>query len=443
MTFETVAAILAILSAQETGHHPQAAGGEPAAALFGSYPMTREATGTSWQPDSAPMEGIHFEAGGFDMMLHGFIDIGYLNEPEPRGENEAFTTSMLMLGGRRPLGKGAFGFRVMGSIEPVMGRNGYPLLLQTGETADGTTPLLDRQHPHDVLMETALTYSRPTTRGSSFFVYAAPVGEPALGPPAFMHRESNGGNPFAPIGHHWFDATHITYGVITAGWNELNKAKIEASIFNGREPDENRWDVDSMRLDSYSLRFTLNAAENWSVQGSFGSLNEPEVLHRGIDFLRITASATYNRRRDRGNWQSTLAWGRNKRERTVLSVDPTAVLTHFHGTGSIPGVVISPVMVQNAFLAESALRFADAHSVFARLEWVEKDELFAIDDARHISVYNVGKLNLGYSFDFVRSRWLGLGVGIAGSLHFLPNELESDYGNRPASFYGFVRARLR
>ncbi len=113
----------------------------------------------------------------------------------------------------------------MGSIEPVMGRSGYPLLLQTGETADGTTPLLDRQHPHDVLMEAALTYSRPTTRGSSFFVYAAPVGEPALGPPAFMHRESNGGNPFAPIGHHWFDATHITYGVLTVGWNELNRGE--------------------------------------------------------------------------------------------------------------------------------------------------------------------------------------------------------------------------
>jgi hypothetical protein len=444
MTFEIVAVLLAFF-AQEAGHQHEAAGGEPGEALFGSYPMSRETSGTSWQPDSAPMEAVHFEAGGFEMMLHGFLDFGYSSEPEPRGESEAFTTSMLMLGGRRPLGNGAFGFRVMGSLEPVMGRSGYPLLLQTGETADGTTPLLDRQHPHDVLMEMAVTYSHPTTRESSFFVYAAPVGEPALGPPAFMHRESSGGNPFAPIGHHWFDATHITYGVITVGWNELNKAKIEASIFNGREPDENRWDVDSMKLDSYSLRFTLNPTENWSVQGSFASLNEPELLHQGIDFLRITTSATYNRRRDRGNWQSTLAWGRNKRERTVVSVDPTVVLTHNHWTGSdtIPGVVIAPVMVQNAFLAESAFRFADAHSLFARLEWVEKDELFTVEDPRHIEVYNVGKLNLGYSFDFVRSRWLGLAAGIAGSLHFLPAGLDTAYGETPASFYGFVRARLR
>jgi hypothetical protein len=442
MTFETVAALLMLLT-QAPVHQHGAAGGRPGEALFGPYPMSRESSGTSWQPDTAPMEGIHFAAGGFDMMLHGFIDFGYLSEPEPRGESAAFTTSMLMLGGRRALGKGALGFRVMGSIEPVMGSSGYPLLLQTGETADGTTPLLDRQHPHDVLMEMAVTYSRPTTRGSSFFVYAAPVGEPALGPPAFMHRESSGGNPFAPIGHHWFDATHITYGVFTVGWNELNKAKVEASIFNGREPDEDRWDVDPIQLDSYSMRFTLNPTDNWSVQGSFASLNEPEKLHPRIDYLRITASATYNRKRDRGNWQSTLAWGRNKRQRTVLSVDPTAVLMHYHGTASTPGVVISPVMVQNAFLAESALRFADAHGVFARLEWVEKDELFPYTDVRHISVYNVGKLNLGYWFDFVRSGWLGLGAGIAGSIHLLPPELDEAYGGRPASFFGFVRARLR
>ncbi len=439
MTFETVAGLLVLL-AQEPAHPHDADADE---ALFGSYPMARESSGTSWQPDSSPMEGIHFEAGGFDMMLHGFIDFGYLSEPDPRGESEAFTTSMLMLGGRRALGKGAFGFRVMGSIEPVMGKTGYPLLLQTGETADGTTPLLDRQHPHDVMMEMAVTYSRPTTRKSSFFVYAAPVGEPALGPPAFMHRESNGGNPFAPIGHHWFDATHITYGVITFGWNEVGKAKIEASIFNGREPDEDRWDIDSMGLDSYSMRFTLNPTANWSIQGSAAMLNEPERLHPKIDYLRMTASATYNRPRGRGNWQTTLAWGRNKRERTVLSVDPTAVLTHNHWGGSIPGVVIAPVMVQNAFLAESSFRFADLHGVFARLEWVEKDELFSVDDPRHIDVYNVGKLNLGYSFDFVRSKWLGLGAGLAGSFHFLPQELDAAYGNLPTSFYSFVRARLR
>lgn len=165
---------------------------------------------------------------------------------------------MILFGGRRTMGNGALGFRFMGSVEPVMGREGYPLLLQTGETADGQVPLLDRQHPHDVLMEVAMTYSHPAPSDSSFFIYLAPIGEPAIGPPTFMHRASSGENPLAPITHHWFDSTHITHGVATFGWVAANRVKIEASIFNGREPDENRWDVDSLRLDSYAIRFTAN-----------------------------------------------------------------------------------------------------------------------------------------------------------------------------------------
>lgn len=414
----------------------------PGAGMLGSYPATREATGTSWQPDSTPMEGVHFEGAGFDMMLHGFLDVGYLDDPEPRGESEAFTTGMILFGGRRTMGNGALGFRFMGSVEPVMGREGYPLLLQTGETADGQVPLLDRQHPHDVLMEVAMTYSHLAPRDSSFFIYLAPIGEPAIGPPAFMHRASNGENPLAPITHHWFDSTHITHGVATFGWVAANRVKIEASIFNGREPDENRWDVDSLRLDSYAIRFTANPTSHWSVQGSFAELNQPEQLHQGIDFIRFTASATYNRPRQRGNWATTVAWGRNKRERTALTVDPTAVLTHTHGarTGS---VVILPVLTQNALLLESDLRFHDAHGVFARFEWVEKDELFPPGNPRHSALFNVGKLNAGYTYDFVRVPWLALSAGAAGSLHFLPRELDGVYGERPASLYAFFRARLR
>lgn len=422
---------------QHEDHH-----GDPGRGWLGSYSATREATGTSWQPDSTPMEGAHFRAGGFGLMLHGFLDVGFIDEPEPRGASEAFTTGMILFGGRRSVGKGAFGFRLMGSLEPVMGREGYPLLLQTGETSDGIVPLLDRQHPHDLLMEVAMTYQHPTARDSSFFVYLAPVGEPAIGPPAFMHRASNGENPLAPIGHHWFDSTHISHGVATFGWVAANRAKIEASIFNGREPDEDRWDVDSLKLDSYAIRFTANPTRNWSVQGSVAELNEPEQLHPGIDFIRVTASAAYNRPLTRGNWQTTLAWGRNKRERAAFTVDPAAVLTHSHllGTGQ---VAISPVLTQNAVLLESALRFREAQGVFARFEWVEKDELFPPADSRHSALFNVSKLNFGYSYDLVRAPWIALIAGGAGSFHFLPRELEPIYGGRPTSFYAFLRARLR
>ncbi|MGH9337224.1 MAG: hypothetical protein ACRD21_26050, partial [Vicinamibacteria bacterium] len=297
---------------QHQHEHPPEEAEETPAGSLGAYPHTRDATGTSWQPDSTPMEGVHFRAGGFDGMLHGFLNLGFMGESGPRGKNEAFGTGMLMVGARRELGGGALGLRFMGSLEPVMGPSGYSLLLQTGETANGE-PLLDRQHPHDAFMEVAATYSRGVGRDSSWFVYLAPVGEPAIGPPAFMHRSSSGENPLAPVTHHWFDSTHITYGVITVGGVVANRAKIEASVFNGREPDERRWNIEELGLDSYSVRFTANPTPNWSFQASMASLNEPERLHPGIDYLRLSASATYNRPREDGNWQTTVAWGRNKR----------------------------------------------------------------------------------------------------------------------------------
>ncbi|MCH3755866.1 hypothetical protein LZC13_09605, partial [Campylobacter coli] len=96
------------------------------------------------------------------------------------------------------------------------------------------------------------------------FVYAAPVGEPALGPSAFMHRASARYLPMAPITHHWFDSTHITYGVVTAGYAGP-RLQIEASAFRGREPDEHRWDIETPRLDSWSVRGTWTPSPFWAV----------------------------------------------------------------------------------------------------------------------------------------------------------------------------------
>ena len=33
----------------------------------------------------------------------------------------------------------------------------------------------------------------------------------------FMHRPSAADDPFAPLGHHWQDATHEAFGVVTTG----------------------------------------------------------------------------------------------------------------------------------------------------------------------------------------------------------------------------------
>ena len=139
-----------------------------------------------------------------------------------------------------------FGLRAMVSPDPFMGPSGYPNLLATGETADGRTALIDRQHPHDLFMELAATYSYQFAKTSSVFLYAGLPGEPALGPTAFMHRTSGLDNPEAPITHHWLDSTYITFGVLTAGV-VLDTVKLEASAFNGREPDEQQPRLDDDR----------------------------------------------------------------------------------------------------------------------------------------------------------------------------------------------------
>ena len=221
----------------------------------GGYSMMRDASGTSWQPDSTPMEGLSGEWAGWSTMLHGSIAGVYDHQSGPRGGEKTFSESMFMAMGQKQLGPGTLTLRTMLSLDPFMGKSGYPLLLQTGETADGVTPLVDRQHPHDLFMELAGIYSVPVGAGMSVFGYVGYPGEPALGPPTFMHRFSGMDDPAAPIAHHWLDSTHITYGVLTAGFVD-GDWKIEASAFRGREPDQFRWNFDPVSLD-----FGLRAAE--------------------------------------------------------------------------------------------------------------------------------------------------------------------------------------
>lgn len=401
-------------------------------------PVPRDGSGTSWLPASSPMEMIHFDSGAWAFMVHGFANFAYQQESEPRGTSEFFSTNMAMFSAGRGAGEGQFKFRFMASLEPTLGTTGYPLLLQTGETADGVNPLFDRQHPHDVLMEVALRYDRPFGKADSFFVYFAPVGDPALGPSAFMHRFSGVDNPVAPLAHHWLDSTHISYGVLTAGWSRANAVKLEASVFNGREPDQNRWDVDRIELNSFSTRLTVNPTPNWSVQASMGWLKAPEILHPDQDLLRMTASVTYNRvlggSSRWGNWQTTAAWGRNKWDQPFPGA--TAPVTgHVHFTAGVQPT-------RAAVLAETSIRFNSMHTVFGRWEWAEKDELFIAADRRHQLVYDVSKLDIGYLIDFLRLSHLRVGAGVYGAVHWVPKDLDIVYGDTPTSAGFFFRLKI-
>jgi hypothetical protein len=379
-------------------------------ALLGPYPMTREASGTSWQPDSAPHSGLHRMAGPWELMLHGYATVIHDRQDGPRGDTKRFSENMLMGMANRSLGPGRLGFRAMLSAEPwTIGRSGYPLLLQTGETANGHDPLVDRQHPHDLLMELSGSYSLPLGSDGSVFAYLGLPGEPALGPPAFMHRFSALENPEAPLSHHWLDSTHVTFGVATLGWVR-GPLKLEGSVFTGREPDQNRTDVESPKMDSWSARLSFNPAPDWSFQASYGHLHSPEQLEPEVDTDRATLSAIYSRPLPGGTWQTTFAWGRNMR---------------------------SPGRTTDAWLVESAITHS-RHTLFGRAERLQNDEL--LDHTGE--VFTVGKVSLGYLYDVPVTESCKTGVGLVGSVAEIPGALKDAYGDQPLSWMGFLRVRI-
>jgi len=391
-------------------HEPMAIRG-----MYGPYPMTREASGTSWQPDLAPHRGLHSMRGSWALMLHGMADVAYDHQGGNRGDERLFSGNMLMGMAQRDLGPGHLGLRAMISAEPVtIDKTGYPLLLQTGETANGRTHLIDRQHPHDLFMELAGAYS--ISRGKrSLFLYGGLPGEPALGPPAFMHRFSAMAIPQAPVTHHWLDSSHITFGVVTAG-AVLDRVKLEASAFRGREPDQNRFDIESPKLDSHAFRLSWNPSGAWALQISRGRLKSPEQLEPGTDVDRTTASAIYARAWRTGHWETTMAWGQNRNR---------------------PGATL------DAWTAESAVQLRGKHTVFARLERAKKDELFPEGDPHQGQIYGVGSMLAGYRWDFVRCPHGSIGLGALGSISSVPATIRDVYGPDPASFMVFTHAELR
>lgn len=394
-------------------HGAHGAPGGPAG-LYGPHPMTREASGTSWQPDSTPHEGLHRRRGEWTAMTHGTLDLVYDRQGGARGGEKNFAAGMLMGTARRPLGPGTFGLRAMLSIDPAMGPSGYPLLLQTGESADGRRELVDRQHPHDLFMELSASYGAALGERSALFAYFGLPGEPALGPPAFMHRLSGAEIPEAPLSHHWLDSTHISEGVSTAGASH-GAWKLEGSVFTGREPDQYRWDVEPPKFDSYSGRLSWNPGRDWALQASWGRLESPEALEPGTDVRRFTASASANARLGGGLQQATFAYGRNDEK---------------------PGRVL------DAYLLEAAAKWAQRHTVFARAERVEKDELAAPGEPLHGSVFVVGKISVGYRRDFARRKRSLWGVGGLASVYATPSALRPAYGRAPVSIMLFVRAKL-
>jgi hypothetical protein len=366
-------------------------------------PMERMGSGTTWIPDAVPVPARHHMAGSWLLMLHGFAFVQYDAQGGPRGDDQFGSLNWAMVMASRDWLGGRLQGRAMLSLDPATVTNrGYPLLLQTGESYKGQ-PLVDRQHPHDFWMELAAMYERALSSSLGLELYAAPSGEPALGPVAFMHRPSAMDNPLAPLGHHWQDATHISFGVLTAGifghhW------KLEGSAFNGREPDEERWGFDPIHIDSYSGRFSAHVDSNWTVSVGYGYLKSPEALNPTESVHRTTASVLHGRKIGHdGQFAAALVWGANRK------VGKTT----------------------QSLLGEAEAVLDRENTIYGRAELVQKTaEDLAINTLPPETQFDVTSISAGYIREVFRSSRATFGVGLQVTFNHVPGSLESLYGSR-------------
>lgn len=372
---------------------------QPAPSLAGpdGVSMRRMSSGTAWLPDSSALHGHHVMPDDWTVMVHYSLFLQYIRESGTRGAYQFGSVNWIMAAATHALAGGAMRFRAMASAEPwTVGARGYPELLQVAEPYQGDV-VTDHQHPHELASEAAAQYERAVAPNLALSLYGGPVGEPALGPVAYMHRPSAEYDPLAPLGHHLQDVTHTSFGVVTFGLF-TRSVKLEGSAFNGAHPDEDRTDFDPVRLDSYSGRLTVNPGPEWSVAGWFGHLATQSGAHAHEALDRVGLSVMHGRR----DWSSTLIWGAN----------------------------VEDGRLRNSVLVESTRQIDRVNAVFGRAEYVRRtaEELALVGS---VSPYiDIGALTLGYARGVVRYRSIVGTVAMQGTVRLLPEELSLFYGSR-------------
>ncbi len=376
-----------------------------------------EGSGTSGLPASSPMYGYMSQPGNWMLMFHGNLFLRYdaqdITKSGSRGSAHFDAPDWFMMMAENKLNESnKIKFSLMLSLDPfLVGGRGYPLLFQTGESWKNQ-PLVDRQHPHDLFSELSAAYTYSFSNDFALNLYLGYPGEPALGPPAFMHRPSAESNPDSPIGHHWQDATHITFGTATVGLQFFN-SKIEGSVFNGREPNENRYNFDKPHFDSYSGRITTNLWKDFSFQVSYAYLKSPEWLHPEESIHRTTVSLLHSKKVSDGLIiNSAIIWGNN---------------------------YISSNDKEGSILLETDISFSRV-GVYGRYESVQKSagEL-SLDQFNSENIFDINALTVGTHFTLLTFSNTDLMAGIQGSLFIPPQELRSLYGKNPVSLEVYLR----
>lgn len=378
--------------------------------------------GTDLEPaSSAPPMLMTMRPDGWMLMLHGEGSAVEQQQSGPRGHGKFFSVNWLMPMAQRNYGKNELTIRAMFSLEPatITGRF-YPELFQEGETAYGK-PIVDGQHPHNLFMELAGLYDRKVGSHALLSLYAAPVGDPALGPEAFPHRASIGDDPLAPLGHHLEDSTHIADEVLTGGvtWSAGQRGlRVEASGFHGREPGENRWIIAVGAVDTWSARLSVAPGKDWSGQYSLGHLHSPESAQPAENVLRQTASVTYHHVTGLGELNAIGVWGRN----------------HTSGT---------PIDA-NGYLFEAALRPKDKQTVWTRIENADRttDLLGALAPPMESVVGRVQAYTGGYAHRVWGWQDGSAELGAQFTAYGVPDRLLPYYGQHPFGVAAVLEFRL-
>jgi len=347
----------------------------------------------------------------------GIVFAEFNRQGGARGGSEFVAPNWWMGVASRGTRGGRLTLNAMLSLDPAtVGTGGYREIFQSGEALNGR-PLIDRQHPHDFFMQLAAVWRMPLTGATGLTLAGGPIGEPALGPVAFMHRASAADNPTVPLGHHAFDSTHIAFGVVTAALDH-GPWVVEGSVFNGREPDEHRWDFDFGPLDSFSGRLWFKPSDTWELQGSIGRLKDPEQLEPGA-IVRSTFSAAWTTQAEETMSSVTAAVGRNDTS---------------HGS-------------RNAFLLEAARRVRSS-TVYTRFEALQVETALlasgrvaegASGDVRDpVAAFTIGGVR-----DILSWRGFESGLGADVTVYGVPESLRPFYSAHPVSFHVFIRVRPR
>jgi hypothetical protein len=430
-------------------------------------------SGTSVEPASTPVPMLMTARGAWRLMLHGdaFAADNQQQAGSERGRDAFFSTNWIMPMAQHRLGAGQLTLRAMLSLEPAtVGSRNYPELFQQGETAFGK-PIVDGQHPHDFVMELAALYDLPLGQHALLSLYAAPVGDPAIGPTAYPHRQSASEDPLAALGHHQEDSTHIAFNVVTGGVT-YRWARVELSGFHGGEPDEQRWQPEPSpnghAVDSVSTRLTISPTPDLTGQYSMAHIASPEALYPGEDQQRQTASVMFHH-----TFQSAPAapmsgmkmddmGGMDMADMPGMKMPPTKPSMPAMSMTPEPRTDLSATLLwgrtrslqdnskENSYLAEALLRFAGGNYAWTRLENAGRSNELLLAPGSPLPVNftespigHVAAYTLGYDHDVRLGAHLLAAPGVQFTFYRTPSPLRATYGSTPTGEVFFVRFRLR